>query len=51
MDMAMSLGTKIVIMRDGRVIQEDTPDNIRKHPEDSFVKDHLSGALDMGDEE
>ena len=51
MDMAMSLGTKIVIMRDGIVIQEDTPDNIRKHPEDSFVKDHLSGALDMGDEE
>ena len=34
---AMTLGTRIVVMRDGVVQQADTPDNIYHHPANKFV--------------
>lgn len=45
-DEALHLADKIVIMRDGRVVQYDTPFNILKNPADDFVKD-LVGADDI----
>lgn len=43
---ALRLADKIVIMRNGRIIQYDTPFNILKYPADSFVRD-LVGADDI----
>ncbi|KHD37154.1 ABC transporter ATPase [Clostridium acetobutylicum] len=38
MDEALKLADKICIMKDGKVIQYDTPDKILKNPKDDFVK-------------
>jgi osmoprotectant transport system ATP-binding protein len=43
---ALRLADKIVIMRDGRLVQYDTPFNILKNPANDFVRD-LVGADDM----
>ena len=34
---AMSLGDKVVVMREGRIHQVGTPENIYEHPADTFV--------------
>lgn len=41
MDEALKLADRIVIMRDGQVVQFDTPDEILRHPADSFVEDFI----------
>lgn len=43
---ALRLADKIVIMRNGRIVQYDTPFNILSHPTDDFVYD-LVGADDI----
>ncbi len=43
---ALRLADKMVVMRDGRVHQYDTPFNILKNPADDFVRE-LLGADDM----
>ncbi len=43
---ALRLADKIVIMRDGRIVQYDTPFNILSHPANPFVRD-LIGADDI----
>ena len=35
---ALKLGTRVIVMNDGRVCQFDTPENIIKHPADGFVE-------------
>ncbi|URZ03764.1 ABC transporter ATP-binding protein [Clostridium felsineum] len=41
MDEALKLADKICIMKDGEVIQYDTPDKILKRPKDDFVKNFV----------
>lgn len=41
MDEALKLADRIVIMREGRVIQFDTPDNILREPADTFVEEFI----------
>ena len=43
---ALRLADKIVIMREGKIVQYDSPFNILSHPADQFVRD-LVGADDM----
>ncbi|SET29680.1 osmoprotectant transport system ATP-binding protein [Natronincola peptidivorans] len=38
MDEALKLGDRIAVMRDGKIIQYDTPENILKNPVDDFVE-------------
>ncbi|MFC4766264.1 ABC transporter ATP-binding protein [Effusibacillus consociatus] len=42
-DEALRLADKIIIMRDGEVVQYDTPLNIIAHPHNDFVKDLIGG--------
>ncbi len=37
-DEAVKLGDRIAVMSDGKILQCDTPENILKHPVDSFVE-------------
>ncbi|MDR5658658.1 betaine/proline/choline family ABC transporter ATP-binding protein [Serpentinicella sp. ANB-PHB4] len=41
MDEALKLGDKIAVMKDGKVIQFDTPENILKNPIDEFVENFV----------
>ncbi|MBQ0138284.1 MAG: betaine/proline/choline family ABC transporter ATP-binding protein [Kurthia sp.] len=41
MDEAIKLADRICIMRDGQVVQYDTPDNILSNPANQFVKDFI----------
>lgn len=41
---AFKLGTKIMIINQGRIIQFDTPKQIIKHPKDNFVKSLIEAA-------
>lgn len=41
MDEALKLADRIVIMREGRVVQFDTPDNILREPADKFVEEFI----------
>lgn len=41
MDEAIRVGDLICIMRDGYVLQYDTPDNILRHPADDFVAEFI----------
>lgn len=41
MDEAIKLADKIVIMRDGQVVQADTPEEILRNPANQFVEDFL----------
>ncbi|CAA9566806.1 MAG: ABC transporter, ATP-binding protein (cluster 13, osmolytes) [uncultured Thermomicrobiales bacterium] len=43
---AVRLADRIVVMRDGRIVQDDTPLRILSHPADDFVRD-LVGASDV----
>lgn len=38
---AFFLGTKVIVMNQGKILQYDTPEEIVAHPADSFVKDLL----------
>ena len=42
-DEALRLADKIVIMREGKIIQYDTPLTILNHPADTFVKELIGG--------
>lgn len=41
MDEALKLGDRIVIWRDGKIVQYDTPDNILEKPANDYVRDFL----------
>ena len=41
MDEALKLGDRIVIWRDGKIVQYDTPDNILENPANDYVRDFL----------
>ncbi len=41
MDEAIKLADKIVIMRDGEIVQADTPENILEHPANDFVAEFI----------
>lgn len=38
MDEALKLGDKIAVMKDGKILQYDTPENILKYPKDEYVE-------------
>jgi osmoprotectant transport system ATP-binding protein len=40
-DEAIKMGDRIAILRDGRLVQYDTPDTILAHPIDKFVRDFV----------
>lgn len=39
---ALRLGTEVIVMDNGHIIQKGTPANIREHPESSFVKELIT---------
>jgi osmoprotectant transport system ATP-binding protein len=41
MDEAIKIANRIAIMRDGEIVQLDTPDKILRHPKDDFVRDFI----------
>lgn len=41
---AFKLGDRVAIMRDGRLIQVDTPENMMSNPADDYVQDFIDGA-------
>ena len=41
MDEALKIADKICIMKDGRIAQYDTPENILRKPANDFVKDFI----------
>ncbi|MGY0694487.1 betaine/proline/choline family ABC transporter ATP-binding protein [Virgibacillus sp. FSP13] len=41
MDEALKLSDRVVIMKDGEVVQADTPEEILRHPANEFVEDFL----------
>lgn len=41
MDEALKLGDRIVIWRDGKIVQYDTPDNILENPANEYVRNFL----------
>ena len=43
---AMKLGTRVLIMDQGKIMQEDTPSHVRDHPRDGFVRELLESYLD-----
>jgi len=43
LDEAVRVGDRIAIMRDGKLIQEDTAENIVMHPADDYVADFVAG--------
>lgn len=44
MDEAFKLGDTVAIMRDGKVIQVDTPEQMSAHPADDYVKSFIGSA-------
>ena len=44
MDEAFKLGDMVAIMRDGKVIQVDTPEQMSSHPADDYVRDFIGSA-------
>ncbi len=38
MDEALKIGDRIAVMKDGKILQYDTPEEILKHPADAFVE-------------
>ena len=45
---AFKMGTRIMIMNEGRIIQFDTPEHIIKHPADKFVSSLIASAREKG---
>jgi glycine betaine/proline transport system ATP-binding protein len=43
LDEAVRIGDRIAIMRDGRVVQTGTPEDIVMHPADDYVADFVAG--------
>ena len=43
LDEAVRIGDRIAIMRDGRVVQTGTPEEIVLHPADAYVSDFVAG--------
>lgn len=41
---AFKLGDTVAIMRDGKIIQLDTPENMSANPSDDYVKEFIDGA-------
>lgn len=41
---ALKLGTRVLVMDGGKIVQLDTPDNIRFHPENEFVRELVASA-------
>ena len=41
MDEALKLGDRVVIMKDGKVIQTDTPEALLRKPADDFVRQFI----------
>jgi glycine betaine/proline transport system ATP-binding protein len=41
---AFKLGDTVAIMRDGKIIQIDTPENMSENPTDDYVKEFIDGA-------
>ncbi|ADL07012.1 betaine/proline/choline family ABC transporter ATP-binding protein [Thermosediminibacter oceani] len=41
MDEAIKIANRIAIMKDGEIVQFDTPDKILRHPANSFVRDFI----------
>jgi len=41
---AMSLATRIVVMQDGRIVQEGTPEHVYRHPASAFVARFIGDA-------
>lgn len=41
---AFKLGDRVAIMRDGRIIQNDTPENMTQNPVDDYVRDFIDSA-------
>ena len=44
MDEAFKLGDTVAIMRDGKVVQVDTPEGMSAHPVDDYVRDFTGSA-------
>jgi glycine betaine/proline transport system ATP-binding protein len=44
MDEAFKLGDTVAIMRDGKVVQIDTPEQMTAHPADDYVRDFIGSA-------
>ena len=44
MDEAFKLGDTVAIMRDGKIIQVDTPEGMSTHPADNYVRDFTGSA-------
>jgi len=44
MNEAFLLGDHVAIMRDGRIIQTDTPENMAANPADNYVKNFINSA-------
>jgi osmoprotectant transport system ATP-binding protein len=42
---ALRLADRLAVMDQGRVVQIGTPDEVRGHPEDTFVRPFLEAAL------
>jgi glycine betaine/proline transport system ATP-binding protein len=47
LDEAMRVGSRIAIMRDGRIVQIDTPGGIVRNPADRYVADFVSGISEL----
>lgn len=47
LDEAMRIGDRIAIMRDGRVIQVGTPEEIVSNPADQYVADFVAGVSEL----
>lgn len=45
---AMKLGTRVLIMDQGKIMQEGSPSQIRDHPKEGFVQELLESYLDNG---
>lgn len=41
MDEALKIADKIVLMKDGEIVQQDSPENILRHPANDFVRDFI----------
>ena len=41
MDEALKIGDKIAVMKDGKILQFDTPERILKHPVNDYVENFV----------
>lgn len=43
LDEAIRLADRIILMKDGRIVQDDTPENMLSRPQNSFVRNFVGG--------